>query len=260
MKLHILLLILTCFTGCANNFGRVDFKYSNLDHMNHQEGTIKISTPPEDFIFDITAAFRNNGANIIIRKKIDYVLTENTLGQQCWEAKYSISQKEFNAYRLNNFSIYNGIDREGQFSSKGLESNCSYFTRNIESDADSWQLVVEFPPRSAQTTIYRPTMNGFFMFNPNTMTPSMQGLSTSQNQENIHINFSTRLYVWAWKSISDSKTNVYLMAKPVSGQLEANQGVTIGYTWWQYANGYNESQTVKNYISIIQEYDHQKKQ
>ena len=52
----------------------------------------------------------------------------------------------------------------------------------------------------------------------------------------------------------------YSRAGQIIDQIEDASGNSIGYLWWQQANGYSESQIVKNYISLIQEYDHYKKQ
>lgn len=263
MKFYIFITFSILLTGCANNFTRADFKYSNIAHMNYREAMTEISTPPEEFIFDISDAFRKHGATILERKKIDFFITENSFAQKCWEANYSICQKEFTAYRSNDFKMYKAIDREKPFSTRNLTNDCSYFTNSTKPGTDSWFLLVEFPPRSAQTIIYRPSLNSFFVFNPDIAThgfQGVQGFSTSQHQEQVRVNISTRLYVWAWKESNATNTNIYLMAKPISGQIEAAPGNSIGYSWWQQANGYSELQVVKNYISLIQEYDHYKKQ
>jgi len=256
MKFIYIILLSLALTGCATNFSRVDFKYSNLAHMNFRDAMINVSRSPEELVFDLSEAFRRNGANVLERTKLNFILSESSNAQSCWEADYEIFQQEFAAYRANSFPMYKSIDREKPYISRKVTNNCSLFTNTNAPDADSWLLLVELPPRTSQTTVYQPTVDNFFLFSQN---KSVQGFSTSYIPEQTAISVSTRLYIWAWKPKDSQKALVYLLAKPVSGQIEANKGNVIGYTWWQLANGYAEQQTVRNYIALIQEYDRKKK-
>lgn len=256
MRLMKLILLTLSLTGCATNFTRVDFKYSNLAHMNYREAMTTVTRSPEELVFDMSEAFRRNSANVLERTKQSFILSENNNAQSCWEADHEIFQQEFASYRANSFPMYKSIDREKPYTSRNVANNCSLFTNANAPGADSWFLLVELPPRSSQTTVYQPTVDNFFLFSQN---KSVQGFSTSYIPEQTTISVSTRLYIWAWKPKDSQTTLVYLLAKPVSGQIEANKGNSIGYTWWQLANGYTEQQTVRNYIALIQEYDRKKK-
>jgi len=224
--------------------------------MNYHDAMTNISTKPEELVFDLSEGFRHHGATILARKKIDSIPNENADAQKCWEAQYEISQKEFDAYRANNYFMYQSIDREQPFVSRKIDKNCTLFTNTSAPGADSWFLLVELPPRSAQCVVYRPTLDTFFLFGRNA---AVQGLATSYTQEQVGISICTRLYIWAWRLPDGQDTYVYLQARPVSGQIEAKPGNSIGWNWWQLANGYDEQQTVRNYIALIQEYDHKKR-
>lgn len=137
-----------------------------------------------------------------------------------------------------------------------LLTKCTWFTNTPSPEADSWFLQVELPPKSASSTVYQPNVNNFFLYGQN---KTYQGFSTTYTPEQVGISVSSRLYIYAWKIPSSQTTTVYILAKPVSGQIEANSGNTIGHTWWQVTNGYSEHQTVNNYIALIQEYDRNKK-
>jgi hypothetical protein len=252
MKFIKMILLSLAMTGCATNFSKVDFKYSNLAHMNYRDAMTTVSRNPEELAFDLSEAFRRNGANVLERARLNFILSENRDAQSCWEAEYEIFQQEFSAYRANSFPMYKSIDREKPYVSRKVTNNCSVFTNTNAPDADSWFLLVELPPRTSQTTVYQPTMDNFFMFSQN---KTVQGFSTSYIPEQKAISVSTRLYIYAWRHKDSKRTLVYLFAKPISCQIEASKGNSIGYTWWQLANGYNEQQTVRNYIALIQEYD-----
>ena len=256
MKLITIILLSLALAGCATNILRVDFKYSNLAHMNYRDAMTSVSTKPEELVFDLSEAFRNNRATILERTKLDFILIENKDAQRCWEAEYEIFQQEFSAYRANSFPMFKSIDREKPFISRQVTNKCSLFTNTTAMEADSWFLRIELPPKTAQAVLYQPTVDEFFMFGPRNKW--VQGFSTSYIPEQLGIAVSTRLYIWAWRLPNSQETHVYLYAKPVSGQIEAQAGNTIGYIWWQMANGYSEQQTVKNYISLIQEYDRKK--
>jgi hypothetical protein len=256
MKIIRIFLVSLALTGCATNFSRVPFKYTNLAHMNYRDAMISVSRMPEELVFDLSEAFRHNGANVLERTKLKFIISENSDAQKCWEATYEIFQQEFAAYRANNFPMFNSIDREKPFTSRQIKNNCTYFSNINVLETESWFLLVELPPRTSQTTVYQPTMDNFFLFGQN---KTVQGFSTSYIPEQVAISISTKIYIWAWRPAGEQKTRVYLHAIPVSGQIEAKVGNSIGYSWWQIANGYSEQQTVRNYISLIQEYDRKKK-
>ena len=256
MKIIKMILLSLALTGCATNFTRVDFKYTNLAHMNYRDAMTTVSRNSEELVFDLSEAFRRNGANVLERTKLNYILSENDNAHNCWEAEYEIFQQEFAAYRANSFPMYKSIDRKKPFASRQVTNDCSLFTNTNDSDADSWLLIVELPPRTSQTTVYQPTIDNFFLFSQN---KTVQGFSTSYIPKQAAISVSTRLYIWAWRPKDNQRTLVYIFAKPISGQIEAKAGNSIGYTWWQMVNGYSEQQTVRNYIALIQEYDRKKK-
>lgn len=255
MRLIKVVLISFILSGCTTNFSTVDFRYTNLAHMNYRDAMTNVSIAPEALIFDLSEAFRNNGANILERTKVNYILVENNDGQKCWNANNEIWQKEFNAYRINNYFDYKFIDREQPFTSRQIDNKCTFFTSSPNPAADSWLLKVELPPLSASSIVYQPNINSFFVFGQNKM---YQGFSKSYTQEQVGISVSSRLYIYAWKLPGSQTTSVYILAKPVSGQIEAKDGNSIGWTWWQVTNGYSEQQTVRNYISLILEYDRKK--
>jgi hypothetical protein len=223
--------------------------------MNYRDAMTNVSRMPEELVFDLSEAFRHNGANVLERAKLKFILSENSDAQKCWEAEYEIFQLEFASYRANSFPMFESIDREKPFTSRQVKNNCSLFTNTNAPEVDSWFLLVELPPRTSQTTVYQPTMDNFFLFGQN---KTVQGFSTSYIPEQVAMSVSSRLHIWAWRPAGSQKTLVYLLAKPMSGQIEAKLGNSIGYTWWQMANGYSEQQTVRNYITLIQEYDRKK--
>lgn len=255
MNRVVLIMLLAVLSGCAQNFTRVDFKYSNLAHMNYRQAMTSISISPEVLVYDLSEAFRQKGAQVLNREQLEFYPREKEDGYQCWEAEYSIFQKEFEAYRNNSFSAYRSIDRETPFTSRNVSSECSVFENISDESVESWFLRVEFPPRSSQATVYRPTVDDFFIFSQNQI---VQGFSTTHVPKQIDIEVATRLYLWAWRFKGSEETSIYLMARPVSGQIEAALGNSIGHKWWQIANGYSEEQTVKNYLFFIEEYDRYK--
>jgi len=88
---------------------------------------------------------------------------------------------------------------------------------------------------------------------------SVHGFATSQVAENVGIEIATRLYIWAWRS-ADGQTTVYLEGRPFSGQVEAAPGNSIGWTWWQLTNGYEERDVVKSYVLLLEDYDRSMRQ
>lgn len=240
-------------SGCATVFARVDFKYSSVAHISYSESTTTLQVDPETLVFDLSEAFRRQGVTVLDRKELDYHFQENVSGRECWEAVASIFRQEFDAYQKNSYREYSNIDRVKPFKDRGLNQQCHILDRVYAEPKTSWLLMVQFPQRSASATIYRPTSSTFFAFN-GINKPLTQIFGTSETKENVGIDISSRLYLYAWRS-ENGRTNVYLKALPFSGQVEAAEGNSIGWTWWRVASGYEEADIVRSYKLLIEEYD-----
>ena len=252
-----LIAVVLALSVCGCTFSTVAFKYSSLSHMDYHQAMVSIGASPEKLMYDLSEAFRRQGAVVLERKRINFHLIETGCAKECWAANAQIAQEEFATYRSNSFTAFKAIDRKGPFRERGVVPDCKIFDEVSDTATESWKMLVEFPPRSANTTVYRPTMSNFFIFGQST---SIQGLSMSQTAQNVGILISTRLHIWAWRS-KDGPTNVYLEGRPISGQIEAAPGNSIGWSWWQLANGFEEQNVVKSYVLLLEDYDrarHQK--
>lgn len=205
---------------------------------------------PENFVFALSEAFRAKSYDIIERKRLDFYYVATPTSEKCWEAEHEIFQREFAAYQKNDFDTYKSIDRETPFSSRGITNKCKIFEMVKSRDADSWFLKVEIPQGNYSTNITKPDINTFFLFNGSF---PMNAYAIGNKTQTINTSFSSMLYIWAWKIPKTTKTEVYLEAKPVNGQIVAHPGCSIGYSWWKQANGYAEYKLVKNYVLLLKE-------
>jgi hypothetical protein len=181
-------------------------------------------------------------------------LRNNLAGRSLYNSRRNtIYQQEFSAYAKNNFPEYEKIDRVSPFKSRGIEQNCRFFEEIPAGGVDSRLMIVEFPPRSSRTIVYRPTMENFFVHGSGQF---VHGFSTSSVAENVEIQISTRLYIWASQNEA-SHTKLYLEARPISGQIEAGAGNSIGWKWWKIANGYEEQNIVRSYVLLLEDFDRQ---
>ena len=252
MKKGIVLLILLLASGCATTFNRVDFKYSNLAHMDIRDAFVDFdNTDPEKLIFALTEAFRAKSYEIIDRKKLDFYYVETLLCEKCAEADREIFQQEFSAYQANNFSVYKSIDRESPYLSRGITPQCKKLVTVRQPDVNSWYLEVEIPQGNFSTDVSVPDVNSFFLFNGS--SNPITAYSLKNRTQTVKTSFASRLYIWAWKSPETNKTVVYFEAKPINGQIIACNGCSIGYSWWKQANGYAEFKLVKHYVLLLQE-------
>ena len=250
MKKIIFLLIFLLVHGCAT-FNRVDFKYSNLAHMNIRDAIVDFdNTDPEKLVFALSEAFRTKSYEIIDRKKLDFYYVETPVSQKCCEAEREIFQQEFSAYEANNFGMYKSIDRESPFSSRGITNQCKKLEIVRQQDVNSWFLEVEIPQGYYSTNVTVPDVNSFFLFNGSN---PITAYSLKNKTQTVNTSFASRLYIWAWKNPETGTTTVYLEAKPINGQIVACSGCSIGYSWWKQANGYAEFKLVKHYVLLLQE-------
>lgn len=252
MKKGIVLFILLLASGCATMFNRVDFKYSNLAHMDIRDAFVDFdNTDPEKLIFALSKAFRAKSYEIIDRKKLDFYYVETPLCEKCGEADREIFQQEFSAYQANNFSMYKSIDRESPYLSRGITPQCKKLETVRQLGVNSWYLEVEIPQGNFSTDVSISDVNSFFLFNGS--SNPITAYSLKNKTQTVNTSFASRLYIWAWKNPENNKTAVYLEAKPINGQIVASAGCSIGYSWWRQANGYAEFKLVKHYVLLLQE-------
>lgn len=250
--LSAMVILAALTSSCAQQIVRVDFKYSSLSHMSFRESMTTLNSQPSDLVYKLSDAFRRQGATVIERKKLDYYLAVTDDADACWAASNEIYQQEIASYRNNKYSEYQRIDRKKPFKKRSIRTDCTIFTNSSAPLLDSWLLVVEFPARSASTTVYTPNLDSFFVFG---QSGSIQGLSETRTPQQVGMQITTRLYIWAWRTSDDKKTNVYLEGRPVSGQLEAAPGNSIGWQWWQISDGYQEQKVVRAYVLLLEDYD-----
>ncbi len=160
-------LFLIC--GCTQRLARVDFKYSNLAHMNVKEAFVDFDdVDPENLIFALSEAFRSKSYEIIDRHKLDFYYAETPTSEKCYEANREIIQQEFLAYQANDFGKYKAIDRESPFLSRGITDQCHILEKVKVLNIKSWFLQVEIPQGDYSTNVTVPEVSSFFLFNGTT--------------------------------------------------------------------------------------------
>lgn len=252
VKTITVFLVLLLLSGCATTFYRVDFRYSNLAHMDIKEAFVNFdNTDPEKLIFALSEAFRSKSYEIIERKKLDFYYVVTPSCEMCAEADREIIQQEFSAYQANSFTLYKSIDRRLPYLSRGITPQCKMLETMSQSEVNSWFLEVEIPQGDFSTNVTIPDVNSFFLFNGSSNPTTAYSLKSKSRT--ISTSFASRLYIWAWEDPGTNKTVVYLQAKPINEQIVANPGNSIGYSWWKQANGYAEYKLVKHYVLLLQE-------
>ena len=128
---NFLIIILTFLAGCqSNNFNTVDFKYSNLAHMNVDDAMVELDADPKSLIFALGESFVAQENLILERKQLDFFYEKNKDYKSCWNASNEIFKAEFLAYQQNNFSLYKKLDREEIFKNNGVTSKWYLFKYN----------------------------------------------------------------------------------------------------------------------------------
>ncbi len=245
------LTLIVVLQGCqSNNFVKVDFKYSNLSHMPVDDAMVELDVSPKALIYALGDSFKAQNNLMLDRQKLDFFYRKSPNYKECWEAHKEIFSTEFISYQQNNFSTYKNLDRQAVFAKHGVTDKCTLMQKASLDTAESWFLRVEIPQGNYNTTISVPNVESFFAFSGNR---SVFGNSTSYSNQTVTTSFSSRLYIWAWKESPDSKTKVYLLAKPVNSQVEACAGCSIGYKWWKQGNGYAEFKLVKHYKFLLED-------
>lgn len=254
IKTFASVLALISVTGCKSTFTKVDFKYDNLTHMPPEEAMLSLEIDPKTLIVQLSDAFKAQDNLILDREQLDFFYEPSAQQGACWSASQEIIGKEFLAYQNNDFSQYDNIDRKSIFANHGVSNQCTLMQAASDDVAESWFLRVEIPQGNYGTTISVPNVQTFFAISGNL---PIYGSSTSYSNRQVQTSFSSRLYIWAWKEHPGDKTKVYLLAKPVNGQVESGAGNSIGYAWWKQANGYAEYKLVKHYRFLLEDLSRQ---
>jgi len=159
-------------------------------------------------------------------------------------------QAEFIAYQQNNFNNYKDIDRLGIFAKYGFGDDCKIMQEVTTDNSDSWLLKVEVPQGNYDTTISVPNVSSFLFYSSSYPT---FGSVVNKKDRVVSISFSSVLYIWASKLTPESKTKVYLFARPVNEQVESCFGCSIGHKWWKQTNGVAEFKLVKQYKFLLED-------
>lgn len=252
MNKLLILLLSTLFLSACNKFVKVDYKYSNLSHMKTDDAIVELDLNPELLIFSLSDTFSNHGNTILNREKLNFYNKKTENSDDCWTASNEVTKKEFFAYQQNNLSLYEEIDRNGIFAKNGVDFKCQMMEIVNDEKAESWFLQIEIPQGNYESTIEVSKLNSSIIFSGYGTTP-INTLSTVKSDKVIKEKFSSMLYIWAWKETPNSKTKVYLLAKPANNQVVSCNGCSIGYAWWKQANGYAEFKLVKKYKYLLQD-------
>jgi len=221
--------------------------------MNVDDAMVELDADPKSLIFALGESFMAQNNLVLERQELDFFYEKSKDYKSCWNASNEIFKTEFLSYQQNNFSLYKKIDREDTFKKHGVTSKCTFLNMVKSDTVDTWFLQVEIPQGNYDTTISVPNVESFFAFSGNR---SVVGSSTTYSNKVVSTNFASRLYIWAWKETPKSKTKVYLLSKPVNGQVESCIGCSIGYRWWQQANGYAEYKLIKRYKYLLEDLAH----
>lgn len=249
-KLYLISVLLLFCVGCQTTFVKVDFKYSNLAHMKANDAIVELDIEPEVLIHSLSNSFRAQNNNILERKKVDYVNSKTENSDKCWSAQNEIFKAEFITYQQNNFTNYTNIDRLGILAKYGFGENCNIMQEVSTESADSWLLKVEVPQGNYDTTISVPNVSSFLFYSSSYPT---YGSVIEHKDRVVSTSFSSVLYIWASKLTPESKTKVYLFARPVNEQVESCFGCSIGYKWWKKTNGFAELKLVKQYKFLLED-------
>jgi len=243
---------IAAFQGCQSlKFVKVDFKYNNLSHMSVDDSMVKLDASPNELIIWLSDNFRSQGGSILDRESIDYFFSKTPLYKNCWHANKEISDYEFESYRKNNFHGYQNIDRLSIYDEHDVAPSCKYFDKVHSAAVEAWYLVAELPQGTYKETITLPSTDVLIGYPQGGL---VYGTALSKQTQQIESDFYTKIFIWAWKESKNSKTKVYLFAKPVNSQIESCSGCTIGYKWWERSNGYAEYKLVKDLKYLIDDF------
>lgn len=245
----IIILAALMLQGCG--FSRVGFKYGSFHHVPPSESMTSIGIPPTDLAMLLSRGLRQEGAVIVDRRKINTVIDIPADALACWSATKEVVDAEFESYRRDDFGLFSNIDRDTPFVKRHVVNNCQIISQHNDNDIEeSWYLAVDLHDRN-------PTVN-LTTYNDLVLTDGKKLIvgGVESSGESININIYSRLKFWIWRKKGDNRTSVYVEGIPVSGGLEAKNGNSIGYLWWQHITGYEESRLVRNYLALLSEMDY----
>jgi len=215
----------------------------------------EVGIAPEELTMQLCEAFRQNGGMIIDRKEINTIIKLEPDCEACWKMTHEICTAELESFKLNDISVYKDIDRTAIARKFGVDLHCKQIARTEAPDLEkAYYLAVDMNQRSAQTML--PTFTSFF---------SVKGRYTNFGVSNtaggglVNMELKSRLKFWIWKKTNEASSHVYIEAIPVSGEIEAAPGASIGYAWWRQTTGEPESRLAKHFLFLLQEMEYKRK-
>jgi hypothetical protein len=226
------------------------FKYDSLAHVNYYNSSTILKINSEDLAFMLSENFRNSGGTVIDRKKVSSIPVKSNNSDTCWEANQELTDKEFEIFSTRSYSLFKSLDNDEPFLSRDINIDCKIYEFSGAQSDQAFLLVVDFPAKGTTTSIYQPTLNSFFITNG---TQMVNGLVTGGSNRILGIKAFSRMRIWIWPE-SDGVSRVFMVATPVSNGIEAGGDAQIGVLWWNAINGRIESNLVRSYILLFEEY------
>lgn len=234
---------------------KTEFKFNSLSHLRYDDSRILLPGKTGDIAFMLSESFRNAGGTVLERELVNIFPNKTAESDSCWDAKRELTQMEFAAFNAKDYGAYVDIDRETPFKTRQLSLDCKVFAEEKRERPDTYKLLIDFPNKQISNQIYKPTVSNFFISNGQKMT---QGMVVSGGSSNVRLDIFTRLRIYVWPSDSADEVNVFMIATPVIGDIEAQEGATVGSLWWPTTDGKTEANVVKSYLLLLE--DHMRKQ
>jgi hypothetical protein len=259
------ILLISCISivsGCASlmTVNKAWMKYNSLTHIDFDHSTVSLSKGAEELAFTLSEKFRELGGSVLERKLVNTIPRKTENSRLCWEAKNDLSTDEFKIYETRDYSMLKGLDPAIPFTEKNISQDCKIYEFEIVKQNEVYLLEVDFPDRNSSATIFQPTLNTFFMSNGSS---TVNGLVAGGSNRNVGVKANSRLKIWIWPK-SKNSSNVFMEAIPVSNGVESTNGPddfpVIGVLWWKTINGDAESNLVRSYVLLFEEYERKLKQ
>jgi hypothetical protein len=261
-RITLLILSMTLLSGCASlmTINKAWMKYNSLTHIDFDQSTVSLSMGTEELAFTLSEKFRELGGSVLERKAVNTVPRKTENSRLCWEAKNDLSTDEFKIYQTRDYSMFKGLEPATPFNERNISPDCKIYEFEIVKENEVYFLTVDFPDRNSSATIYQPTLNTFFMSNG---TNTVNGLVTGGSTRNVGAKANSKLRIWIWPKNNNS-SNIFMEANPVSNGVESTSGPddfpVIGVLWWKIINGEAESNLIRSYVLLFEEYERKLKQ
>lgn len=229
--------------GCTSQFRTVNFCWSSDFYLVPDERMIETDRPVLETKKLLMEWIKShNGRLIADNTSPGSPVSVTAENRKNYEVAHNLALKEWDAYKINDFDKRTTPEEFAQMKESILA------TKTLADKTDVTTISAMFSDDARHFSFERSTGGVDW---GKTLTSGMLTNQIYVKQEHAEVTIKSRLDFLLFER--DGKTHVYATGHPVEGTSEAGFGKSIGYNWWPYVSGSEETMMVMDALHALKQ-------